>query len=84
MDIQRICIIGLGLIGGSLAKAIKRTNPDYYITAADINPHNLTPALDEGIIDRTFGSSKEAVKDADLIFISVPVGIIPKIFNEIK
>ena len=37
MTFERICIVGLGLIGGSLAKAIRRSQPQSFITAVDTN-----------------------------------------------
>lgn len=50
MHIDKIGIIGLGLIGGSLAKALKKYT-DYTVTAYDIEPEIITSALAEGIID---------------------------------
>ena len=46
-----IVIIGLGLMGGSVAKALKNKNPDISISAFDHNNSALDLALDVGIID---------------------------------
>jgi prephenate dehydrogenase len=54
MKFEKIGIIGLGLIGGSLAKTIRRVNPNIEIVACDTNEDTLTKALDDGVI--SFGS----------------------------
>ena len=43
--------IGLGLIGGSIARGLRRAYPDCIITAHSRTPDNILPALDDGTID---------------------------------
>ena len=51
MDKQKIGFIGLGLIGGSIAKAIRQYFPDYEIVAFDKNKEALALATQESVID---------------------------------
>ncbi|MDO4435942.1 MAG: prephenate dehydrogenase/arogenate dehydrogenase family protein [Cardiobacteriaceae bacterium] len=66
-----LAIIGLGLIGGSFAKALKRAGAVREIWAFDHNPKALSQALELGIIDRAI--EFEALVDADVIVLSTPV-----------
>lgn len=67
----RIAIIGLGLIGGSLARAIKSAAADLHISAADHDEKALGAALDQQVIDRA-GSLAEICPNADLVIVAVP------------
>lgn len=71
MEIKKISILGLGLIGGSLAKALKRVNPGFYISAYD-RPNILRLATEDQVIDSQLNSINEAL-DSDLIFLCFPV-----------
>jgi len=70
-QIKNISIIGLGLIGGSIAKALKKTNLDLIISAFD-KDNVLKDAIEDKTIDNKL-SSIELSLDADLIFICLPV-----------
>ena len=70
---NRLAIIGLGLIGGSLARALRAAHAVDSISGFDIHPKQRTLALELGVVDRAPGSAAEAVRDADLVLISVPV-----------
>ncbi|HPT77585.1 MAG TPA: prephenate dehydrogenase [Candidatus Atribacteria bacterium] len=70
----RITIIGLGLIGGSLAKALRRTNPDLYMTGIDLNKDNLSAAFAEGVVDHTSECFDEAAAASDVVFLCTPMG----------
>jgi len=83
METKNISVLGMGLIGGSLAKAIRRRYPDYVITGTDIQEKHLILALKEGIINKGTISLQEAVCDAHIIFICAPVGVIPHIIKKI-
>mgnify|MGYP001337599532 CR=1 FL=1 len=84
MVIQRIAIIGLGLIGGSLAKAFKLKKQKIHILGVDPNPANIEPALKEGSIDEACQRAADAAAQADVIFLCSPVGTIPGLMAEIK
>jgi prephenate dehydrogenase len=83
-----IVIIGLGLIGGSVAKALKNTNPDISISAFDHNNSALDLALDVGIIDQKISTLEEINQltsdDVDIIIIAVPVIESLKVFDAIN
>lgn len=65
--------IGLGLIGGSIAKAIRRRLPDTRMLAYDINTASLDLAKEENVIDRICPSVDDAFRDCDYIFLCAPV-----------
>ena len=83
-----IVIIGLGLMGGSVAKALKNKNPEIVISAFDHNDSALDLALDVGIIDKKIPTLEEInnlePKDADIIIIAVPVIESLKVFDAIN
>ena len=71
MKIKRLAIIGLGLIGGSLAKALKHIAPETKITAFDY-PEILEEALADKTIDVALNSYENAL-EYDLIFLALPI-----------
>lgn len=80
---QDIVIIGMGLMGGSLALALKQSGYAGKIIGCDISKATLVEAKGMGIIDAYYETPKEAVKNADLIIMAVPVGYYAEIFQEI-
>ena len=76
VTMEKIVVIGLGLIGGSLALELKRTKWAT-IYGIDNNSEHLQKALDLGIIYEK--ATINTVKDADIVIIAVPVNIIPRI-----
>ena len=83
-----IVIIGLGLMGGSVAKALKNKNPDISISAFDHNNSALDLALDVGIIDQKISTLEEINQltsdNVDIIIIAVPVIESLKVFDAIN
>ncbi len=71
IDVRKISIVGLGLIGGSIAKALKSSGEKYSIRALD-GKAILERALSDGAIDFQCSSLKECA-DADVVFICTPV-----------
>lgn len=65
--------IGLGLIGGSLAKAIRHKLPEAYMIAYDTNGSALELALKEGVINEACERIGEAYAKCDYIFLCAPV-----------
>ncbi|OES44492.1 prephenate dehydrogenase [Domibacillus iocasae] len=68
-----VFIAGLGLIGGSLAKAIKKAHPQAHIIGFDVRESELGLAEALNIIDEQAVSFEEGAKKADLIILAVPV-----------
>ncbi|MEA2016514.1 MAG: prephenate dehydrogenase [Actinomycetota bacterium] len=83
-NIKRIAVIGLGLIGGSLALSLKSVNKDFIITGYDIKSESMDIAKYRNIIDIIAGSYSEAVSNADLIIIATPISNIVEVARHIK
>lgn len=79
--IKSVSILGLGLIGGSIAKALRKANSDIFISAFDL-PEVLAIALEENVIDKKLKSVDESL-DSDLIFIALPVNLSLSYFQEL-
>ena len=65
--------IGLGLIGGSIAKALKESDPDMKIIVYDTNQNTLLLAREQGIADTVVSAVDESFSDCDYIFLCAPV-----------
>ena len=70
---KTIGFIGLGLIGGSIAKAIRKFHPDYHILAYARHKETLAAALNSGVIDGVLEKEDERYKTCDYIFLCTPV-----------
>lgn len=68
-----IGFIGLGLIGGSIAKSIRRLFPDYKIVAFDADEKALKEAVTDGIVSTPVSQLDEAFSQCDYIFLCAPV-----------
>lgn len=83
MIIKKISIIGLGLIGGSLAKAIKKKHPDSFITAIDLDLDSLETAKNERVADKITSDLAEGIKGADLVFLCTPIHILGPLIRKV-
>jgi len=72
--IQTLAIIGVGLIGGSLALALKEKGAVGKVIGAGRNEDNLKLAQSLGIVDNWTTSLTDAVNDADVVLLAVPMG----------
>ena len=81
MEIKNISIIGLGLIGGSIAKAIKKSSYNFVVSAFD-KPEVLSKAFNENIINSKLNSIEESL-NSDLIFLCLPVAKSLEVFDNI-
>ena len=72
MIIENVTIIGVGLIGGSFALALKEQQLAKNIIGVDASEKNIAKALSLGLIDETL-SLEDAVKKSDFIFLAIPV-----------
>ncbi|MFB2605874.1 prephenate dehydrogenase/arogenate dehydrogenase family protein, partial [Rhizobium phaseoli] len=80
---DRIALIGIGLIGSSLAHDIRRLGLTKEIVVATRSADTLKRAEELGLGDRYTTSSAEAVRGADLVIVSVPVGASESVAKEI-
>lgn len=83
-ELQRIGIIGLGLIGGSMAKALKRRSKNIYLTAWDQDKEVIQKALTDGVIDHGADNLRDGFSEVDLVFLCVPVFAMKPILLELK
>lgn len=72
--IQRVAIIGLGLLGGSIGLALRERAPGIATRGFDTNPHVRAVANERGLVAEVCESPAEAVRHADLVILCVPVG----------
>ena len=79
---MNIAIIGVGLIGGSFALALRREHADLRVIGVDRDADALDDALRRGVIDEA--ASPAAVADCDVILIAVPVRQFPAVLAEIS
>lgn len=84
MNIQRICIIGVGLIGGSFALALKKAGFSGHISGAGRGRENLQKGVELSVIDSYQTDLAKAVADADLIMLAVPMGAMKTVLKTIK
>lgn len=79
---MKVCIIGIGLIGGSLAIDLKRRGFASTIVGVDNNKHHQNIALHSGLVDK-IDTLENAVKKSDLIILSTPVNVNRQLLPEI-
>ncbi|MGH8657423.1 MAG: prephenate dehydrogenase [Gammaproteobacteria bacterium] len=82
--IEHLGLIGVGLIGGSLARALRRAGAVSHITGFSINRPELEKAVELGVIDAYAEDAAEAVAGADMVVVAVPLGAMDSIFAEIN
>ncbi len=83
MAIQKIGIIGLGLMGGSLSLALQKTSKNFHFLGLDHNKKHCTQALALGLVDEIV-QTLEGISHCDIIFLTIPVDGIIAIAKEIK
>lgn len=84
MSAFNIGFVGLGLIGGSIVKALKAKHPDYHITAFSRSQAPLLQAKEEGMIDEITTAIDERFGSFDYIFLCTPVEYIAMYLEKIK
>jgi len=80
---QSVCIIGTGLIGGSLALALREAKFCSQIIGAGRTEATLKKAVDLGIIDSYETDLAKAVIGADIVVVAVPLGAMKSVFEQI-
>jgi len=82
--IARLAIIGVGLIGGSLARALRVAGTVEEVIGCGRSAANLEQAVELGVIDRFVQDPARAVQNADMVFIAVPLGAMRDTFAAIR
>ena len=80
---ERLALIGIGLIGSSIARVAKRENLAGHISASARTQDSLDKAIELGFADSVSLDQKAAVKDADMVIICAPVGAYEEIIKAI-
>ena len=80
MGEQKTLIAGLGLIGGSLASALRKNDPECILLGADSNAASVAAALESGVINQG-GELEELLPQADLLVLALPPLAISGIVN---
>ena len=83
MLFERVAILGVGLIGGSFALALKEARACAHVTGAGRNPANLKLALERGVLDSIAADAVAAVHGAALVLLAAPVAQFPKLFRDL-
>ncbi|SNR68095.1 prephenate dehydrogenase [Lutibacter agarilyticus] len=77
---EKLVVIGLGLIGGSLARDLK-LRMDFKVYGVDQNLEHINKAIELGIIDEE--GTLDDVADAAVVIVAVPVNVIPKVISQV-
>ena len=81
---KKVCIIGIGLIGGSLAKAIKKTHQSEIVFGYGRDEERLERAQKGNLIDQYSKNMGEVLDGANMVIIATPVGSYESILKEMK
>jgi cyclohexadieny/prephenate dehydrogenase len=81
---EKVCIIGLGLIGGSIGLAIKRSNISNQITGYARSNSTLERAIELGLVDSVKDNLKDAVNNSDLVILATPLSTFRELVEEMN
>jgi prephenate dehydrogenase len=81
---QNIGFIGLGLIGGSIAKLIKNQFPEASLFAVATKPDTISYAISEGLVDAGTTCLENVPDNLDLIFVCTPIELIAPTINQLS
>jgi prephenate dehydrogenase len=83
---MKTTVIGLGLIGGSIALDLRRSGLATELVGIDLNPVNASRAVELGIVDKI--ENEAAISSADLVVLAIPVNalsqLLPSVLDSIK
>ena len=78
-----VAIVGLGLMGSSLALALKEARPDIVVVGSDRDPMTVRKALDRGIV-ASAGADLDIVEMADIVVLAVPILALREVFSGLR
>jgi prephenate dehydrogenase len=81
--LKTLAVIGVGLIGGSFASALRRAGVTANVVGFDRDPEALEKAAALGVIDAAADSASEAARGADLVVVAVPVRSIAAVLHDV-
>jgi len=80
---ERVCIVGVGLIGGSMGLAVRSREKTCRVVGVGHRKTSIDRALETGAIDEGTLDAAEGIKDADLVVLATAVGLIARLGKEI-
>lgn len=83
LPFARIAVIGLGLIGSSITRAVRVAMPTVHISATDADPEVRACAIELDLADQITDTAGAAVVDAELVILAVPLGAFAAVGAEI-
>ena len=82
--IERLCVVGVGLIGGSLARALRRAGAVAEVVGTSRREEHLRRAHELGVVDRWSVDACEAVRGADMVVVCTPMGAMESVFRALR
>ena len=79
---MKVTVIGLGLIGGSMALDLRKAGIASDIVGVDSDPENARKAMELGLVDRVL-PEKESLLEAELVIIAIPVGALGSVLSRV-
>lgn len=80
---QTLTLIGVGLIGGSLALDLKRAGKVAHVYGVDIDADNLGSALERHVIDQALPALNQEAANADVVVMATPVAVMPQVMRDL-
>ena len=81
--VERLAIVGVGLIGGSVGRALRDSSAATEIIGYGRNPVHLSRAVELGLVDRWSTVLSDAVAGAEVVMVATPVGAMPGLFTRL-
>ena len=81
--VERLTIIGVGLIGGSVGRALRDASAATEVIGYGRNPVHLSRAVELGLVDRWSTVLSDAVAGAEVVMVATPVGVMPGLFQQL-
>ena len=81
---EKVCIVGLGLIGGSIGLAIKRSNISNQITGYARSNSTLERAIELGLVDSVKNNLQDAVNNSDLVILATPLSTFRELVEDMS
>lgn len=85
--IRRIAVVGLGLIGGSVAKSLRRAYPEIIIIGVEPDEESCRLALEEGVVNQTYAQITDAclkeIAQSDVLLLGTGVGACASIMEQV-
>lgn len=78
-----VAVVGLGLMGSSLALALKEARPDIVVVGSDRDPATVRKAIDRGIVTSA-DAGLDVVEMADVVVLAVPILALREVFSDLR